>query len=155
MRYLLTAIAAVLVAATPAHAQSKPQAAIRMPIAPGLWTDTFRKIPCAKVTSGYVFDGKRWGSFYFYGPNSTLGPNAELEPITATKAVAGGFTQMQFGGYDTPGTMRVKSLDANRALYRVNSGGQESDEELIRCAFNTLSPRMQAGLRKHAPAIAN
>jgi len=90
MRMILLATIASLGAATPAL----PQAAIKMPIAPGLWTSTFKKIPCSNASYGYVFDGKRWGSFYFYGPNGNLGPNAELKPITATSAGAGGFTRI-------------------------------------------------------------
>ena len=87
-----------------------------------------------------------------------MGPAAELEPITQARAVAGGFTQMQFGGHDGAGYFRIKLLGLDRALYRVGAPFQdeiqESDETLIRCDFRTLSPKMQAAIRRFAPALA-
>ena len=84
-------------------AGSAPVAAqgIKLPVAPGFWTNDTEK--CTAVHHGYVFDGKRWGALYYYGPNGSMGPAAELEPITQARAVAGGFTQMQFGGHDGAG----------------------------------------------------
>ena len=129
---------------------------IVLPVAPGFWTNDTEK--CTAVHHGYVFDGKRWGALYYYGPNGSMGPAAELEPITQARAVAGGFTQMQFGGHDGAGYFRIKLLGPGRALYRVGAPFQdeiqESDETLIRCDFRTLSPKMQAAIRRFAPALA-
>ncbi|WP_293699994.1 MULTISPECIES: hypothetical protein [unclassified Sphingopyxis] len=151
MRIAMLTLAAIA-SCVPAMAQS----AIKLPIAKGLWTNDNQK--CATVRYGYVFDGTRWGSLYFYGPTGNLGPAAELRPITQTRVVEGGFTQMQFDGYDGAGYFRVKATGTDGALYRVGAPFREeiqvSDEPLIRCALPTLSPRMQAAIRRHAPAAA-
>lgn len=150
MRGWILALAA-MAGSVPAAAQT-----ITMPIDKGFWTNATEK--CASVAHGYVFDGKRWGALYYYGPGSSMGPAAELEPITQTRAVGDGFTQMQFGGYDGAGYFRVKPLGYDRALYRVGAPLrdeiQETDETLIRCSFASLSPKMQAALRRHAPGLA-
>lgn len=150
MRATIFALAFIL--ATNVQAQQP----IGLPIAKGFWTSMGQN--CAKTHYGYVYDGKRWGALYYYGPNGSLGPAAELEPITQTRVVKDGFTQLQFGGYDGAGYFRLKSLAANRALYRVGAPFQnevqESDEQLIRCSFASLSPKMKAAIRKHAPGLA-
>lgn len=132
------------------------QAAISLPVAKGFWTDLSQK--CATTHYGYVFDGQRWGAFYFYGPNGSMGPAAELEPITQTRTVGDGFTQMQFGGFDGAGYFRIKSVGPARALYRVGAPHreeiQESDEQLQLCSFAALSPKMKAALRKAVPSLA-
>ena len=139
---------AVIAGSGPAAAQG-----IKLPVAPGFWTNATEK--CASVYHGYVFDGTRWGALYYYGPGGSLGPSAELEPITQARAVAGGFTQMQFGGYDGAGYFRIKLLGTDRALYRVGAPFQEeiqeSDEVLIHCSFATLSPKMKTALKRFAP----
>ena len=146
----------LILAATAASVPVMAQPTIALPIAKGFWTNNGEK--CATVHHGYVFDGKRWGAFYFYGPCGSMGPAVELEPITQTRAVGGGFTQMQFGGYDGAGYFRLKSLGPDRAMYRVGAPFQEdiqeSDEPLIRCGFASLSPKMQAAIRRLVPAIA-
>lgn len=151
MRMLVWAVAAMLIA--PAQAQQ----AIVLPIAKGLWTNAGQD--CAKVHYGYVYDGKRWGSLYFYGPNRNMGPSAELQPLTQTRKLSDGFTQMQFGGFDGAGYMRLKAVDASRAIYKVGAPFreeiQETEEQLVRCGFATLSPSMKAAIRKHAPGLAS
>lgn len=146
----ILAIALALAASAPA------QQVVSLPIAKGFWTDNGQN--CAKTQYGYVFDGRRWGALYFYGPNGSMGPAAELEPITQTRAVGGGFTQMQFGGYDGAGYFRLKSVDATRATYRVGAPHQgevqETEEALKLCNFASLSPRMKAAIRQHAPGLA-
>ncbi len=150
MRGWILALAA-MAGSVPAMAQS-----IAMPIDKGFWTNETEK--CVSVHHGYVFDGTRWGALYYYGPGGSLGPSAELEPITQLRAVDDGFTQMQFGGYDGAGYFRLKPLSADRALYRVGAPFREeiqvSDEPLIRCDFKALSPKMQAAIRRHAPGLA-
>ncbi|SEH18724.1 hypothetical protein SAMN05428974_2962 [Sphingopyxis sp. YR583] len=141
---------AVTAGSVPAAAQT-----IALPIDKGFWTTETEK--CATVYHGYVFDGKRWGALYYHGPGGSMGPSAELQPITQARVVAGGFTQMQFGGYDGTGYLRIKSLGPDKALYRVGAPFrdeiQETDETLIRCNFASLSPKMQAALRRHAPML--
>lgn len=146
------------VLALAALASSAPvagQGLVKLPIAPGFWTNDTEK--CATVHHGYVFDGKRWGALYYYGPGGSMGPAAELEPITQARAVAGGFTQMQFGGYDGAGYMQLKLAGTDRALYRVGAPFrdeiQETDETLIRCSLASLSPKMKAAMKRFAPAV--
>ena len=141
---------AVIAGSTPVAAQG-----VKLPVAPGFWTNDTEQ--CATVHHGYVFDGKRWGALHYYGPGGSMGPAAELEPITQTRVVAGGFTQMQFGGYDGAGYMRLKPLGADRALYRVGAPFQddiqETDETLIRCSLASLSPKMKTAMKRFAPAV--
>ncbi|MDZ3832676.1 MAG: hypothetical protein U0S50_12805 [Sphingopyxis sp.] len=151
MRPLIAAFIALAVG-QPAMAQSS----VELPIAPGFWTNDTER--CGNVHHGYVFDGKRWGALYYYGPGGSMGPSAELEPITRSRKVEGGFTDMQFGGVDGAGYFRIKSVGPDRALYRVGAPFRDeiqvSDEALIRCGYAALSPRMQAAIRRFAPTLA-
>ncbi|OHD04957.1 MAG: hypothetical protein A3E77_04405 [Sphingopyxis sp. RIFCSPHIGHO2_12_FULL_65_19] len=151
MRGWIAAIAAIASSA-PARAQS----AIKLPITAGFWTNADQK--CATARYGYIFDGSRWGSVYYYGPTGNLGPAAELQPITQTRVVEDGFTQMQFGGYDGAGYFRVKATGPDRALYRVGAPFREEmqvmDDPLIRCSYQAMSPKMKAAMRRFAPALA-
>ncbi len=146
----------IMLAAAATSVPAMAQPAIKLPIAPGFWTNDNQK--CATVRYGYIFDGKRWGSVYYYGPTGNLGPMAELRAITQTRPVAGGFTQMQFGGFDGAGYFRVKATGADRALYRVGAPFREEmqvmDETLIRCSYQAMSPKMKAAMRRFAPALA-
>lgn len=148
-----TLCAAAMMVAISAPAAGKSN--IDLPIAKGFWTNDNQK--CATVRHGYVFDGSRWGALYYYGPNGTLGPAAELQPITQARVVDG-FTQMQFGGYDGASFFRIKSQGPRRALYRVGSPFREtiqvSDEPLILCSYKSVSARMKAAIRRHAPGLA-
>ncbi|NYF31678.1 hypothetical protein [Sphingopyxis sp. JAI108] len=143
-------------AAITSCAPAMAQPAIQLPIAAGFWTNDDQT--CATVRYGYIFDGSRWGSVYYYGPSGNLGPAAELQLITQTRAVEDDFTQMQFGGYDGAGYFRVKATGADRALYRVGAPFREeiqvSDEALIRCSYQAMSPKMKAAMRRFAPALA-
>lgn len=151
MRGWIVALVAIA-GSVPASAQPT----IKLPIAAGFWTNDDQK--CATARYGYIFDGKRWGSVYYYGPTGNLGPAAELQPITQTRTVEGGFTQMQFGGFDGAGYFRVKSSGPNRAVYRIGAPFREeiqvSDETLIRCSYQAMSPKMKAAMRRFAPALA-
>ena len=148
-------LALAMIASSTAAAAQPSKPVIKLPIAKGFWIDGASK--CAAATYGYGFDGGRWGAIYFYGPKSNLGPAAELQPITQTRPVAGGFTNMQFGGYDGAGYFHVKSLAPNRMTLRTGAPGPEGiqviDETLVRCDLATLSPKMQAGLKKSAPSV--
>ncbi len=143
-------------AAITSCAPAMAQPAIQLPIAAGFWANDDQA--CATASYGYIFDGSRWGVVYYYGPSGNLGPAAELQPITQMRAVGDGFTQMQFGGYDGAGYFRVKATGADRALYRVGAPFREeiqvSDEALIRCSYQAMSPKMKAAMRRFAPALA-
>ncbi len=144
---LLIACPAVAVGAqAPKPVKAGAPAAVALPIARGFWTDGSQ--PCARATHGYVFDGGRWGALYFYGPNGSLGPAAELQSIVRTSSLAGGVTQMQF---DNGARMRLSAAGADRAVYEAGEGDRALKEQLSRCSFASLSPRMQAALRKVAP----
>ncbi|HEY0594171.1 hypothetical protein [Sphingopyxis sp.] len=150
MRRWILALAAI--------ASSAPAAAqvIKMPIDRGFWINTTDK--CGTATNGYAFDGARWGAVYFYGPNGSMGPAVELEPITQTRPAADGFTYMQFGGYDGAGYFHVKSLGPDRMMLRTGAPGPEGvqvmDDILIRCDLGATSPKMQAALKRAVPALA-
>jgi hypothetical protein len=152
MHGLKLSFAALLLMQAPTALAQKP---VALPIAKGFWIAAPAK--CATATNGYAFDGNRWGAIYFYGPKGSMGPTVELEPITQTRAIAGGFTHMQFGGYDGIGYFHVKSLGPDRMMLRTGApspdGIQVMDDTLVRCRFSTLSPRMQAALKRAAPAI--
>jgi hypothetical protein len=143
---------AVIASSAPAVAAQ----AIKMPIAKGLWIAATAK--CATATNGYAFDGARWGAIYFYGLKASMGPAVELEPITQTRSVTGGFTYMQFGGYDGVGYFQVKSLGPNRMMFRTGAPGPEGvqlmDDILVRCDLGATSPKMQAALKRSVPALA-
>ncbi|ABF52475.1 hypothetical protein Sala_0755 [Sphingopyxis alaskensis RB2256] len=146
----------VVLAAAAGSASAMAQSAIKLPIASGFWTNDDQQ--CATARYGYIFDGRRWGSVYYYGPTGNLGPAAELQAITQTRAVGGGFTQMQFGGFDGAGYFRIKATGTDRALYRVGAPFRDeiqvADERLIRCSYQAMSPKMKAAMRRFAPALA-
>jgi len=130
--------------------------AIDMPVAKGFWINATEK--CGTATNGYAFDGAGWGAVYFYGPGGSMGPAVELDAITQTRPVEGGFTYMQFGGYDGVGYFQVRSLGADRMILRTGApapeGIQVMDDTLVRCDMAALSPKMQAALRRAVPALA-
>jgi len=149
MRRWFLALAA-MACSVPAAAQT-----IAMPIDRGFWISATDK--CASVTNGYAYDGKRWGAVYYYGPKASMGPVAELEAIGRTTALKNGFTHMQLGPTESVGYFHVKSLSPDRMMLRTGAPGPEGiqvmDETLIRCNFASLSPKMQAGMRRFTPAL--
>ncbi|NIJ37208.1 hypothetical protein FHR22_001892 [Sphingopyxis panaciterrae] len=149
MRGWILAFAAIA-GSVPAAAQAND-----LPIARGFWINAADQ--CASATNGYAFDGARWGAVYFYGPGGSMGPAIELEAITQTRPVAGGFTYMQFGGYDGVGYFYVKSLGPDRMMLRTGAPGPEGiqvmDDTLVGCGMGVLSAKMQTALRRAAPAL--
>ena len=141
---------ATIAGSVPATAQT-----ISMPIDRGFWINATDK--CALVTNGYAYDGKRWGAVYYYGPKASLGPVAELEAIGRTTPLKDGFTNMQLGPTEGVGYFHVKSLSPDRMTLRTGAPGPEGiqvmDDTLIRCNFATLSPKMQAAMRRFVPAL--
>ena len=140
-----------------AVASSMPVAAqtIALPIDKGFWINTTDK--CESVTNGYAYDGKRWGTVYYYGPNATMGPVAELEAIGRTTARSDGFTVMQLGPTEGVGYFHVKSLAPDRMVLRTGAPGpdgiQVMDDTLTRCNFAALSPKMQSAMRRFVPML--
>lgn len=145
-------LALAMMGAVPASAQP----AIKLPIAKGFWTSSTEK--CATTRYGMIFDGAQWGSIYYYGPTGNLGPVAELKPITQTRLVADGFTNMQFDGYDGVGYFRLKSLGPDRALFRTGAPFRDEiqvlDDTLIRCPYAAVSPKMKVAIKRFAPGLA-
>ena len=152
MRGLGLSFAVMLFLAPPALAQ--PKAAL--PIAQGLWVNATGK--CANVTNGYVYDGARWGAVYYYGPNASMGPVAELEKIGRATPLKDGFINMQLGETEGVGYFHVKSLAPDRMILRTGAPGpdgiQVMDDTLVRCGFAALSPKMQAAIKRFVPALA-
>ncbi|MDO9368427.1 MAG: hypothetical protein Q7T68_07660 [Sphingopyxis sp.] len=146
-------IAAVLLINAPPALAREP---ISLPIATGLWINSPEK--CATVRNGYIFDGARWGAVYYYGPNGSLGPVADVETIGRTTPRRDGFTEMQLGEAGGVGYFRVRSLGPNRMILRTGAPGpdgiQVMDDTLTRCAFSTLPPKMRAAIKKFSPALA-
>ncbi|UKK85298.1 hypothetical protein L7H23_04080 [Sphingopyxis sp. BSN-002] len=142
---------AVIAGSVPAAAQT-----INMPIAKGFWIAATGK--CATATNGYAYDGARWGAVYFYGPNASMGPVAEMEKIGRTNPVPGGFTNMQLGDYQGMGYFHLKAVAAGKAVLRTGAPGPEGvqvmDDAIVVCDLKSLSPRMQAALKRLAPALA-
>lgn len=151
MRGWILAVAAIAVSA-PVAAQNP----VSLPIAPGLWINGTDK--CATATNGYIFDGARWGAVYYYGPNASMGPAADLEAIGRTTVRKDGFTNMQLGPTEGAGYFHVKSLAPDRMTLRTGAPGPEGiqvmDDTLIRCSFTAMSPKMKVAIRKFAPALA-
>lgn len=135
---------------------SLAQNPVSLPIAQGLWISAGSK--CATVTNGYLFDGARWGAIYYYGPNASRGPVAELETIGRAALRKDGFTNMQLGGSEGVGYFHVKPLAPGRMILRTGApspeGVQVMDDTLMRCTFASLSPKMKAAIKQFAPTLA-
>lgn len=142
---------AVIAGSVPAAAQT-----IKMPIAKGFWIAATAK--CATATNGYAYDGARWGAVYYYGPNASMGPVAEMEKIGRTNPVLGGFTNMQLGDFQGAGYFHLKPVGPARVILRTGAPGPEGiqvmDDQLIKCDYAALSPKMKQALQKLAPALA-
>ncbi|WP_260583591.1 hypothetical protein [Sphingopyxis sp. PET50] len=151
MRILrLLLVAAMMAMAVPAAAQ------VNMPIAKGFWILSTDR--CATATSGNAFDGANWGNIYYYGEGGTLGPDGDMQRIVKTAALKDGFTDMKFPDSGGLGYFRVKSLGGDRAIFRIGAPSRASfdvmDDTIVRCDFAALSPKMQAAVRRFAPALA-
>ncbi len=153
MRYLVVGTFGISLGIA-AHAATP--AATALPIAQGIWIASTDK--CGTAYSGMVYDGRRWGQVYYYGEGGSLGPVAEFETVVGSSAVKGGFTNMKLTNAGGAGYFHVKSLGGDRMILRTGAPGRNSidvwDETLVRCNFTSLSPRMQAAVRKFAPTVA-
>lgn len=127
-----------------------------LPIAQGFWIQATDR--CAAATSGYAYDGGRWGQVYYYGPNGSMGPVGEFQSIVRTNAVAGGFTNMKLSDSGELGYFHVKSLGGDRMTLRTGAPSRDGldvmDDTLVRCDVTALSPKMQAAVKRFAPSLA-
>lgn len=145
---------AALVSPAAASAQSAPA----LPIERGVWVSTAER--CADASNGFVYDGQQWGSIYYYlNPQVSRDPQAELHRVTKTTKLRDGYTD--FRTTQDMGALayeRVRSTGAGRATYRMGAparSGMDVDEQTLQlCGFSSLSARMQAAIRRFAPALA-
>ena len=131
--------------AIPVAAQSA-----KLPIAEGVWVKTDTK--CETATTAHVYGGKRFGTFYFYGPKQSMGPANETEPLVRSSKVAGGFVMVN------EGPLEVAPRPNGQASVRANSPSQgvQWTDQVRACPPATLSKKMRdaltkAGLIKAAP----
>jgi hypothetical protein len=145
-------VAALLILGVPAAAQTETS----LPIAKGFWTNS--GTDCGVATNGYIYDGTRWGSVYFYGPNASQGPVGEFQTITATGAAKDGFIAMQLDGVDGAGYFHVRKGFGRTATLRTGAPSPDGidvlDDELFQCDFAALSPRMKQAVQRFAPSVA-
>ena len=122
----------------------------KLPIAEGVWVKTDTK--CETATTAHVYGGKRFGTFYFYGPKQSMGPANETEPLVRSSKVAGGFVMVN------EGPLEVAPRPNGQAVVRANSPSQgvQWTDAVRLCPPATLSKKMRdaltkAGLIKAAP----
>ncbi len=84
------ALAPAALMGPPARAQSA-----RLPISEGVWVKMDTK--CEVATNVYVYGAGRFGSVYFYGPNQSMGPSNETEPLSHVGKGQNGFTVVNDG----------------------------------------------------------
>ena len=129
----------------------------KLPIATGFWI--FSDTTCSGATSITPYDGKSWGDITYYGPNGSLGPMVESEPIVKVTKLKDGFYDFQRPDPPGLGYFRIKPVSATRIVFRIGAPSRDSfdiDDSIMNlCSFAQLSPKMQAAVRKHMPAMAN
>ena len=153
---LVLAAGAALAASVFVVHEGMAQSGPSLPIAKGAWVDQYNQ--CGSTGQVYVYDGTRWGNiYYFENPQMGREPQAELHRITKATRLRSGFTEftttVSLGG---TAFERVKSLGPNRATYQMGAPARdrvEVDElTLTLCSPASLSQRMQAAVRRFAPA---
>jgi len=115
-------------------------AGAKLPIAEGVWVKA--DTPCKSAVITHVYASGRYGDVYFYGPNYSMGPSNETEPVTHTSAGKNGFTVVN------DGPIEVAPRPNGQAVVRAYSLSQgEQWRELVRlCPTGTLSAKMRAAL---------
>lgn len=133
--------AAFLAAA--AGGQADAQSSARLPIPEGVFVDVATQ--CAAASNVYAYGGGRFGNIYFFGPNQSMGPSDEAEPVTEASAGRNGYTAVNGG------PIEVKVLTGGRIAVRAfsNAEGQVWLYTMRACAPETLSPRMRAATARH------
>lgn len=132
---LLLCIAAAPVAS--ARAQT-----VKLPIAEGAWVKT--DTACNAAVIAHVYGGHRFGTVYFYGPDHSLGPANETEPLTRAGKASDGFTMIN------EGPLEVLALPNGQAAVRAFSPSQgEQWRNTVRlCSAASLSARMRTALTR-------
>lgn len=135
MAPIALAVAASSFGGAPAEA-----AGARLPIPEGVWVKT--DTPCKSAVIAHVNAGGRFGDVYFYGPDHSMGPSNETEPLTHSSAGENGFTVVN------DGPIEVAARPKGQAVIRAFSLSQgEQWREVVRiCPAATLSARMRAAL---------
>lgn len=138
-----------LLASTASFAASaQAQSGARLPIPEGIWVDVATQ--CGAASNVYAYGGGRFGNIYFFGPNQSMGPSDETEPVTEASAGRNGYTAVNGG------PIEVKVLTGGRIAIRAysNAEGQVWLYTMRACAPETLSSRMRAATARHVRAAA-
>ena len=147
----LLLVAGIGVMASPAMAQKD----ISLPIPQGLWTAAID--PCHSTTHLNVYDGKRWGSVYYYGDKNEQGPEAAFDDIVETRPAAHDFTEMRFGFSGGASYIHINPFRRDGMIYRTGgpteAGFDVKNETLYLCDYSKLSKKMQKAVKSHAPAF--
>lgn len=131
---------ALIVAATSWGEAPAEAAAAKLPIAQGVWVKT--DTPCKSAVIAHVYAGGRYGDVYFYGPNHSMGPSNETEPLSHIGPGENGFTVVN------DGPIEVAARPEGQAVIRAFSLSQgEQWREVVRiCPAGALSAKMRAAL---------
>ena len=131
-------LSGALLSSIPAAAEA-PAA---LPIARGVWVKS--DTPCNVATIAHVYSNDRFGSVYFYGPNQSMGPANETEPIVNVGRGQNGFSIVN------EGPLEVAARPNGQAIVRAFSlsQGVQWTETVRLCSPEMLSPKMHAGLTR-------
>lgn len=150
--------AAVLLVATalaPVSAMAQSQSVLPIPV--GIWVE--QPQTCDKASNVWIFDGQRIGDIYFYAnPRMSQAPQGSMESISRIRRLPNGYTEFKPESFGEVGRLRVKAIGPGRvsreqvAPYR--EGLDVSETTLTLCKPESLPPRMQAAVRRLAPALA-
>lgn len=126
--------------ATALLAPSATAQTVRLPIPEGVWVKTDTK--CGAATNVFVYGGNRFGSLYFYGPNQSMGPANETEPLSHVGVGKNGFSVVN------DGPIEVAPRPSGQAAVRAYSPTQGVTwiETVRLCPTATLSAKLRAAL---------
>ncbi len=147
------AIALAASVAAPAMGQTKGP----LPITTGIWIDA--NVQCGATDQAYLYDGPRWGLvFYYANPALGRGAQGDLKRILPVTRLRSGFTRIATEDDGEFSGLQIRAAGPDRAVLRTigvySKGVETSDDNLKRCGFGQLSPRMQAAVRQFAPSLA-
>ncbi len=144
----------VLVGALSVAAPAQPVGSL--PIAPGLYAQADEG--CARATYVNVYQNDAWGDVSVGGTNYP--GSSHLFPIRRVAPGRNGYTNVWWDDNSSvDGDLSLKPLGGDRFIQRQVSYGsghiggrvEVSETTYIRCAFDRLSPRMQAAIRQNRP----
>lgn len=147
----------LLAGALGAAAQAQPARGI--PVAPGIYAQA--EEGCARATYVNFYQDNSWGNLSLGTPDYPGASN--IFPIRRVAPGRNGFTNIWWDD-DTSvnGNLTLKPTAGGGFVQRSVSYGSGhvggrvdvSDTAYVRCAFDRLSPRMQAAIRRHRPQLA-